>query len=340
MKDLINFVEGRCKDIATPERIMAKTKKDFFKFLNLFNGIKERLYFSIYDCDGDRNFDNAQIHVIAFDLDSDNCLKNLIKIWEYCKLKNYRSLFLFSTKGFWAYIFTGKDYLRNPKGALVNATHHLAEEVGLSINMTKESDLDFHIIGDIKRIARLPNGLDVTRKRYCIPVTIEDMHKGYEWICQKSSQQNFEFVYYNTGYFDMKPFDTEVRKTVEAPNLEYEIKVDDNVVDKFLPCMKYHIVNTPLKSHIQYWVRITTYLKELGFPAEAIKKILKPYLEKHERTDGKGKNDWIHYINWDHLPESIFDTGYSVPGCDEMFTSGFCQGKCAKYCAKKFPIYR
>lgn len=340
MKELINFIPGRNKDVAFPERFLAKTETDFLKIANKFNGIRQRLYYSIYDCDENRNFENAQIHVIAFDLDSKNALNNLIKIWEYCKVKNYKSLYIFSTKGFWVYIFTNKDLLLNPRGALQHSTHHLAEEIGFNIDNTKDSDLDPHIIGDIKRIARFPNGYDIKRQRYCIPITIEDMQKGYEWICQKSKKQCFDFVYYNTGLFDLKPFDMKPKKMIEVPNLVFDIKVDDKIVDQFFSCMKDNIVNTPLKSNIQYWIWITIYLKELGFPVLVIKKILKPYLETHPRTDGKGKNDWIHYTNWDHLPESIFGSSYSVPGCNELINSGFCQAKCKKYSGDKFPMYR
>ena len=340
MQELINFIPGRCKDVAFPHRIICKNEKEFYEAINKYNGAKERIYFSIYDCNEYRNFGMANVHVIAFDLDSDNCLENLKKMWHYCKEKNYKSLFLFSTKGFWCYIFT-KNYqlLKNRKAALGYAGKHIAKEVGLTIGDPKTCDLDFHIIGEIKRIARLPNGYDVGRKRYCIPITIEDLEKGYGWICEKSKKQCFDFTYYNDGLFDISKFDKPEEQKVDIEYLQTEIEVDNDMINSFLPCVKNCIANTPLKSHNMFWVWTTIYMKEMGFGVNAIKKMIKPFLEKHPRSDHRGKDDFDHYINYDHLPESIFDTEYFFPKCDVLIEAGYCPGKCKKYKSDGSPIY-
>lgn len=263
-------------------------------------------------------------------------------MWHYCKEKNYKSLYIFSTSGFWAYIFT-KNYksLLNRRSALRAATEHIAEELGLKIGTNpKTDDIDFHIIGDVSRIARLPNGYDVKRGRYCIPITIEDMEKGYEWICEKSKKQCQDFVYYNDNYFDISKFDGLSDTIKEIDDLEVDIEVDDKVINTFLPCIKNCLINTPLKGHNQFWVWTTIYLKEMGFTRDAVKKIVKSYLEPRPRTDGLGENDYEHYIIHDELPDSIFATRYYFPSCNRLIRTGFCPGKCDKYKTNGSVLYK
>ena len=343
MNELINFIQSRCKDVAFPERVLVCSEKEFYDIVDVYNGIKDRIYFSIYDCDEYRNFDNASIHCVGFDLDSDNALSNLDKLYNYCLSNNYKLLMLFSTRGFWAYIFCrGYNLLKNKKVTLTNATLHIAKENNLSIgNNPHTDDIDFHIIGDISRIARLPNGYDVKRKRYCIPITIEDVTKGYTWICEKSKQQCFDFVYYNTDYFDISRFDGEPEKVAELDftGVNLEVNCDDKVINGFLPCIKNCVVNTSLKSHNLFWVWTTIYLREQGFSTENIKQIVKPYLEKHLRDDGFGRNDYEHYVFHDHLPESVFSKHYYFPNCPKLQQSKFCCGTCSKYSNKSL-VYK
>jgi len=341
MRKLINFIPGKCKDIAFPERYLCKSEKEFYNNLNKNNGIKNRVYFSLYDCDSSRNFEGAEIHLIGLDLDSKDCLNNLVKLWKYCKEKNYCSFYSFSTKGFWCYIFT-KNYLglKNKSAALRYASEHIAQEVGLSIAPGEKGDLDSQVLGDIARISRLPNGYDVGRRRYCIPVTIEDMQKGYKFIQDKSTEQCFDFVYYNDGFFDISEFDRPMENGIDIGELENDIQVDNEVINDFFPCVKNCIVNTPLKSHNQYWVWTVIYLKELGVPVKAVEKLIRPYLEKCKREDGYGANDWIHFRVHDELPESIYRTEYTMPCCNKLIRAGYCKGKCKKYGGGNFPLYR
>lgn len=341
MRKLINFKVGRCKDIGFPERVICKSEKEFYDTINKYNGIREKIYFSLYDCDENRNFDEAEIHVIGLDLDSEKSLDNLIKLWEYCKKNNYKSLYTFSTKGFWCYVFTkNHKRLKNKCSALRLATEHIAKEIGLTIGLEKDNDLDGHVVGDVKRITRLPNSFDIKRKRYCIPITIEDMRKGYEWIVEKSKKQHFTYSYYNRDYFSINIFDRPAEEKVNLAELKTEIKVDDKVIDNFLPCVKNCIANIPLKSHNQFWVWTTIYMKEISLNENAIKKLVKPFLEKHKRSDGKGENDWVHYLTFDHLPESVVRSSYSMPCCDKLMKAGYCPGRCKKYAGNNFPIYR
>ncbi len=338
MKELISFKKERCKDVAFPERVICKSEKDFFNKINVFNGKKERVYFSLYDCDEKRDYSLASVHIIGFDLDSENALDNLIKIWEYCKKNNYKSLYTFSTKGFWAYIFT-KNFggLKNRKGALYLATHYIAREIGLSISKNKDSDLDFHIIGDLARISRLPNGYDAGRKRFCIPITIEDMKSGYQSILEKSKKQCFNFIYYNSDFFDISMFDSVPQVNVEVDRT-FEISFNRNhAIEDFLPCVRSWLESPELAVNKARRF-FAVYCREIGIDKELCLELAKKYWG--EVLDSSGTMTKFDEFVSEKQIEYAYSSNVFFPNCNTLIKVDLCREKCKLYAGDNCPLYK
>ena len=340
MKQLINFVNNRCKDVAFPERTICFSEKEFYTNINKYNGKKSRIYYSIFDCDETRNFNDANIHVIPFDLDNKNGLDSLIKLWNFCKERNLKSLYVFSTKGFWCYIFTKNQAgLKNKKNALLTATKKIAQELNFTVGFGKQFDVDESVVGDIARIGRLPNGYDVNRQRFCIPITIEDMQKGYDWICEKSKNQCFKFVYYNNDFFDISKFDSEPEKiknmdiTVSPENL---IETED--IDLFIPCVKSWLEEPDTAiNRARYFFAV--YCKETGISAKSCDLIAKKYWEGIlDSTKTMSKYD--EFVQ-EHQIRYAYNLTKKFPTCGALMAKSLCPGKCHLFKGEdKSPLYR
>jgi len=324
--------------IGYPEKVVKLTKEEFYTTLNHYNGIKPKLYFGIYNCDENMNYNNCTMHVIFFDIDKGKekgtyeCKDTAKKISQYCFEHDYRHCIIFSTGGFWVYIkTTNGDKIENKKSCLRNSQEKIIQDLNLSVGMDNgEVDIDGHIIGDIKRIGRMPGTHDTSKQLYCQSIPVEWLDKEMNEIRTLCKEQQNKIYWYCTGAFDLKPYDyLSEYERMKMEFYDYDIKCDNTVISKFLPCVQNCILNIPLKSHNKYWVWTTIYLKERwGLGTGQIKKIVKPYLERWLRNDGFGENDWIHYIVHDSLPESVFRDGYYFPKCEVLFQNGYCKGKC------------
>jgi len=317
------------RKIGFPEKIVAKTEEEFYRLINKYNGISRKIYFALYNLQRD-------IHLISFDLDSDSCLYIVKKILVYLDKRNLRYCVIFSTGGFWIHIRTKpSENINHKKSALRNAQMKIVNDLGLTVgNNPKEDDVDFHILGDIERISRMPGTLDLDRGLYCISVSKEDIEKGFDFIKEKAKKQDTTIHWYNEGLLDLTKFDYPTEHDlIDFREFDYNFDIKGNkILEKCLPCVVNCLLTVPLKGHNRFWVITTIYLKERwGMNEEQIKKFIRPYLEKRKRNDGLGKNDFQHYVIFDDLPRSVFRSNYFFPTCDKLFELGFCKGKCKFY---------
>lgn len=343
------FYQHFPRQIAYPERITYGSSEQFFKMVNVLNGIKEELYGSIYNCDGEGHFTNTLIDKVGFDIDTnkhtkqgqDYMCKLLLKIHKILMKENLQHIFKFSTGGFWFYVFTD-DYLlvKHPKDALRNVHNHIAKLCELSIGEPEIADLDFHIIGDHARISRIWNSYVPKRKRFVIPVTVEDIQKGYDHILKKAKQQCFKFKIYGTKKLKMGQFDYLNRNAlmVDIPDDEerdFKLKDTNMFVQSFPPCVQRMIVSQDWKG----WFYATVYMKEVeGMLPQQIDSVMKQFLEKTCKPSHKRwGNDYLHYRKHDHFPEVVFRRDLDFPRCDNLFNAywnnvngekKFCKGKC------------
>lgn len=344
MEDFYSFFP---RQLAFPYRVICHTKEEFYKSVNAYNGIKERLYASLYNCNEIGKFENPFIDKIPFDFDlkddknKHELVSKLIKTNEMLTDLNIKHLFQFSTKGFWLFVFT-KNYekIKYHKSAMKEAQTYIANICDLSIGNPSDSDIDFHIIGDVCRISRIFNVYDTERKLYAIPICLEDLEQGYEYIKEKARKQNFVFTYYGSKYLDLKLYDKipQTEFVIDMPYNEQEF-YGENInteIEKYPPCIQRMINDDDWKG----WFYATLYMKEIeGLSQNEVKTIMKAFLSvKCKETHKRWGNDYNHYREHDSFPNVIYQKDLDFPKCNTIYnaiwntnkdgTKRYCKGKC------------
>jgi hypothetical protein len=333
------------RQVAVPERIACYSQIQFFDRLNRFNGLKRKIYYSIYRTNQDNNFDNVIIDSIAFDLDSDKSLQNLRKIYKYCEERDIKCMFVFSTGGFWAFIQTTANKLNFPKNALDQAQRKIAEEIGLTIGNAKDSDLDQSIIGDIARITRAINTKDINRKRFCINLNRDEIfNKTYEEICEIAQQPRFQYYTYGTELYDLTPLDesgynrynnNQSIESIEVgePLKDVPIEID---IEKFLPCVQSWLT-LPHKGVWNARYYFAVYCSQTLIPPSKCDELAKKYFGQQPRTDRLGNNH--NHFKKDGVIRKAYKEEKMFPNCDTLMHKGLCPGKCKHYAGQNSPIY-
>ena len=94
------------RELGFPRRKFVVNKKEFYNLINIYNG-KKTVFFSVYDCDKFRNYDNCKLDKIFIDVDGKNAYRDTIRLHSYCLEYNIKHIMLFSgRKGFHVYIST------------------------------------------------------------------------------------------------------------------------------------------------------------------------------------------------------------------------------------------
>jgi len=320
------------RQIAYPFRKTCLTEKEFYTKFNNANGLKNKIYFSVLGCDKEGDFSKTIINKIPFDLDSAESLTGIRKLNKVCEALDLKRTFIFSTGGFWAFICAKNgEHLKHPKNALKNAQLHLAlDKCNFSIYNKNEkgiidpylNDIDYHIIGDISRVARLPGSYDTKRKLFCISISLFDINKGMEHIKAKATKQSFDLYVYGNKFLDMKQFDTAPPsiESIDLPEGNYSYKRTG-----MPPCVWQWITESSMATYRARFLA-TVWLKEKGWPKSLINKTVQEYWAKHLRTDGLSSN----YEHWQktQVLKLVFRNDYVFPKCETLYCEGLCNGKC------------
>jgi len=320
------------RQIAYPFRRTCKDKEEFYRVFNSVNGLKAKIYYSVYKCNEEGMFDETNINLISFDIDSKDAISVLKRINKVCEKEDLKRTFIFSTGGFWAYILAKNGSgLKSPKYALRLAQIDIAKKAKLTFNKKNEkgvvdphiNDIDYHIIGDTARVARLPGSYDMTRELFCIPISIEDINKGLDHIKEIAKTQQFKFYVYGNERLDMKNYD------IEAPRCE-DVEVPDDIEYRYNskgipPCVLGWLTK---KEKAVYRARFfaTVWMKEKGFPKKLIRELAKKYWERYPRTDGL-KNNYRHWLKV-KVMDYVYNRDLVFPKCEALYLEGLCDGKC------------
>jgi len=329
MKELLKYYP---RQVAYPERRTCLNEKQFFNSLNSLNNVKPRLYFSLYNCESDGSFLNPLIDKISFDFDNERCFDNVMKMIDYCDNHNYRYCIVFSTKGFWVHVLT-KNYkdLNYPKDALRQSHEFIIKEIGYKYNKTTDSDIDFHIIGDIARVSRMIGTRDTRRNLFCISIKKEEMI-SYDYVKELSKKQRFDIFWNNSDYFDIKPFDNKVfkeHKFMDLPLIKCEINVDDKIVQILPPCVQDMLLKQEKATYRGRFL-FTIYMRELGFNKITTDELARKYFSLYKRTD-ELDNNYEHYQKVHCLDLAYANERQFFPNCETLFGEGFCNGRCKYY---------
>lgn len=334
------------RQIGLPERINCISQEQLFYRLNKYNGIKRKLYISINRTNEFSNFDNVIVDWIPYDMDSDKSLDNARRVFKYCEEHDLKSMYMFSTGGFWTFIRTTNVALQYPKVALAEAQRSIAKDIGLTIGHSKDADLDQAIIGDVARITRAINSKDIGRKRFCIILSKTDLFKSYEEICEIAKKPRFEYYCYGDKLFDLTKFDKRIAGNSTdfvVPNLNIDMEQFKDMkydidIDNFLPCVKSWLT---IKECGVFKARyfFAVYCSQTGIPAQKCNELAKKYFSVMPRTD-RLRNNYNHFLR-DRTLVKGYHLDKVFPNCDSLIIMNLCpfNGKCDKYRENNSPIY-
>lgn len=282
--------------IGLPNRIEVN-KESFYKIINSCNKLKH-LYFQV-----DRS--------IFFDFDNDNCLDETMRLHELLLKKDLKHLMLWSGGGCHLHILCDK---KPNKETLKN--------IHLNFINNLKLDIDWHIVGDDRRLGRIPNTYNIKRKCYCIPISNEDILRGKEFIINKAQNQNFDFTIYGNKKLIVGDYYKEEQDQRRSEiKLSYEITAEINKDDflKGLPVCMSHLL---LQGDMGWRERmhVILYLRDTGFLRQEVEQLLKHFLSKEK---------YEHCIFEERQVKYLFSrTDFFISTCKTLKQEGYCVKGC------------
>lgn len=185
-EDIIDILFNEFPREFGKRRTLVKNKDELYHMIRRYNGMID-CYTGVYS-----RRENPTIDKLFFDFDSEDCLVKVKKFHNFLVENSYKHCMFFSGGGFHVYVFVNKDSnLKFPKNAIRNAQLDLIKRSGLEVG----KDVDSHVIGDVRRITRIPNTFNIkpNRKRFCIPVSEETLEIGMNKI-RKLARVQMQFV--------------------------------------------------------------------------------------------------------------------------------------------------
>ena len=293
----------------TKKRVIVNSKPELYSLLNTYNCVLKKIYISVYNVQRD-------INIVAFDFDNKEAINNIKKLHFYLMSQNIKHLMTFSTRGFWCYVFTKSyDKLLNKKEAIKNSQLFLLKWSGI-----EKRELDEHVIGNIEQMTRMPNSYDVERKRYCIPITEEDLKLGYQHIIKKSQTPQLKFTYYCKELFDISLFDKQVIEETPIEILNYQSKM---IIEKdsFLKQLPLCVASILIKKDAGWKERfhVILYFKERGFSINETDDVLKQFFSKEK---------YRHCIKEERQLQYIYARDFLMSSCDKLRDENLCIDGC------------
>jgi len=310
------------RKIAYPYKIVAKDAVDMRNKFNNMNGMVNKLYVGLYKCDLDGGMEEVTLDIVSFDIDWDDKYNTMVELHNHLMEKNWKHQVMFSTNGFWIYVFckpkTYKKILAKKKLAAMQA--HIIEKTSLKFGDAKSCPLDRAIFGDVERITRFPGSLDKKRNKFAIFLSQEDIDKGMDHIVNIDTFRDIDRrmkIYYHGDLIALDPDQVkmldnyQVVQTKEFTISEYNFSIPEDISEihkKILGMMPKAVKSWVCDKDQATWkarAYATLWMREKGFTQKQTESFLKPFYEKMPRTD-EWKNNWNHYKNSAQVSDHIY----------------------------------
>jgi hypothetical protein len=296
----------------------------FYSMVNKYNGIK-RIFASIYNYTGNPAFDNLNLNInkVFFDFDGVNALAEVRKLTACLQNNGFKHIVLFSGAGFHVYLFVDPcDPATNYKNYVMKTQQHFITQLGLNV--------DEKVIGDIARVATIPNTWNTRRNRFCIPLTNKDLVTDFETISTKAKRQVFDFEIMGDTFFNIRKLGVTIEcgndcNITEIPD-DIKREINHDSILKDLPLCISSILFKAQKEKIGWRGRFLTiqYLIDAGHLPGDIKAIFEHYLSQ---------NEFHHCVREEKQVDYVYRRdGNTFPRCESLKKEGFC--KCKGFCEK------
>lgn len=289
-----------------PRRDVVYKQSTFDYFIDVFNG-KTHIYESVYYFEDEIDINKAIVDKIYldFDIGENNFFENTKKVAQYLYDKNIKFYIRFSGRGF--HIFIMLDHqkkLKNPKMAIKQYVNHL--------HKVTNTTSDPVIVGDLTRLVRIPNTINIKSHKYCIAITYDMlMNHSYKEICELATHPGPCYDYYNgCKNLDISKWDKHQVKN----NMEYKVNTKTTLLNNIPPCIKKMMEDPKLGWRNRTFV--ITCLRDLGYTRDEIESILFKFLTKEK---------FEHCILEDKQLEYLVDCeNILFPSCKTLKEDGLC----------------
>ncbi len=295
-------------------------KKSAMKLIN-DNNVRKDLYRTIYNYEGNVEGNQAIIDKVFLDFDpeesEEKLLEDVRKVSNLLNNKNIKHSLFFSGRGFHIFVYTNiikaKDLI-NPRTAIRNFVNDIIE-------ITKAS-VDYQVVGDLMRVARIPNTMNMKTRLYCIPLDQKELEYSIEYIKDLATSQRFFKKDSEGKPLDLKVYDTGTK--TQLSDLEVTLESDEDLdigeLGKLdLPSCVLHSLKKG-RPNFQERFMIITCLRDLAFSKSEVSKILMKFLTEDRYTHCIEEERQLDYLfnRQDLLFPScsrIKEMGFHVKGC-------------------------
>lgn len=298
-------------------KVFSKKKSDVKKaveVVNNNNGIKD-LYRTIYEYTRHVEGQNAMIDKVYLDFDptdkDPNGFIDVKKVSHYLSLKNISHKVFFSGRGFHIFVETKKvkaNELINPQVAIRNFAEEISDEA--------DCEMDWQVVGDLMRVARIPNTLNLRTRLFCIPLSIEELGLSIEDIQSMAGKQRKKTFDYVGEPIDLRDYDNGINSPTYSQHIA---DLSDNIDIKNIPTCVAAALQKGDPNHQERYMIITC-LRDLGYSSEDVREILRKYLESSKFIHCDCEENQIEYLfnRQDLIFPSCYtikQRGYHVGGC-------------------------
>jgi len=297
------------REVANPSRRHVRNIDDFIRFIEQNNGVAD-CFSSVYPADG-------TIDKIFFDIDSKGVagsVEDARKLYSHLLMKDLNVIPIISgKKGFHFYVLLKPKRYKEAKTLLTKAAYSILYEVfGSDNGKINVGTVDPHIIGDIRRISRVPNTLRPPENLTWCTYLPEDWVKmsTAELVEQMKSPHTYDYILDGETPtlhdFPEPPIEITEWNPVESTTAIHPMKGNIFLKNLLRPCLYRHMMmNEP-----RHDVRVASTIDLLGFftPQEIF-----------EIYEVLGWKDWDPKLTWSQI-ESC--KGFKPYGCKRLRNLG------------------
>ena len=287
-------------------RKLVYNQRQYQDYIIKNNGVND-CYTSLYPSD-------FLIDKIFFDFDGKNSLEEAITLYHYFKEKKFTAIPVISgMKGFHIYLLVTPDYYT--KQELTLSSYSIVYEV-----FEKANSLDTHVLGDIRRLVRIPNTLrPPENKTWCsyLPPYFDELSPTEIFSYQKAPH-NFKYKINKIPCLtDLISDNIVVPEDQNNVEINHTKHIHKDILNYVRPCLV-KLITLPNAPHTAR-LAVTIDLINAGFSDYQM-------LNLYRRL---GWNDFDPEITLSYI-KAIRKRNYHPYSCKKLRLLGICQYECIK----------
>ena len=289
-----------------------EVKDDYIKLFNT----KKNLYEVIYAYDDVPSNETAIVDKIFLDFDPGEDMTffyHARTVAKYLHDNQIEFYIRFSGRGFHIYINLNDTKLQNPKLAIKQYVYDLHQKTN--------TVSDPAVVGDLRRPARLVNTMNLKTKRYCIPISYDELQtKTYQEIYEIAVTQRLVDDFINIGHhLDISAWDGAAITFDQKPQTVSDLKIE--VMDELPPCID-ECLQDPHLSHMERF-QLILFFRDLGYTEEEIEALFYEHLDDEK---------FHHMMYEEHQIQNVYPKDYTFSSCYTQKINGFCPSETCTGC--------